>query len=197
MRARSVVDVRFGSTSPRRASRTALQLSVDQILERAIFGREIGVEPFQSGVLGVELLQTLQLRGAEAAVPRLPRVLGRGTDLRLAQELRDGRPARLSLRTATICASVNRLFFMPTLLAVPPHNAGHSSIRASTLQGPGGHLLNSLLALFTQQPTNTPKDRIVKQDAIGTPLAISDWVTDPEVQKTKAKGTIQAGTVLC
>jgi hypothetical protein len=34
-----------------------------------------------------------------------------------------GRPTSLPFKMATIWASVNRLFFMPTLLAVPPHSA--------------------------------------------------------------------------
>jgi hypothetical protein len=51
------------------------------------------------------------------------------------QQLRD-RPARLALlQMATIWASVNRLSFMPTLLAVPPHCARKASYHASTFSG--------------------------------------------------------------
>src|SRR5690606_23385578 len=83
-----------------------LELFLDQVLERVVPMRELGIHPLVLAELPLELLQPLQLRRLQPAVLRLPAVVGRRADPVLPPDLFTGTPASASFRIETICVSV-------------------------------------------------------------------------------------------
>lgn len=79
-------------TARRRVSQPALQFFCDQILHRRVLERQIGIHPLQPGVLGLELLDSFEVRGFHPAVLRLPLVVRRLRDPVLAAQLADAHP---------------------------------------------------------------------------------------------------------
>src|SRR5215813_7085799 len=79
-----------------RVSRTASPLSAQDILDGRILKRKLGVHPLQLGVLGLELLQPLQLGDRGPGVLRPPLKVRRLADVVLAEDLSDRHP-RLAL----------------------------------------------------------------------------------------------------
>jgi hypothetical protein len=87
---------RAASSSPdewrRPGVRRASELFFDQVLQRRIFERHIGVEPFELAVFQLQLLEALYVRGLQPAVFRFPFVVRCRTDPVLPPELVDGSP---------------------------------------------------------------------------------------------------------
>src|SRR5207247_8944836 len=77
-------------------SRTASPLSAQDVLDRRVLQREIRIHPLQLAVLGLELLQPLQLVDRGPRVLRAPLEVRRLADVVLPQGLGD-RDARLAL----------------------------------------------------------------------------------------------------
>src|SRR5690606_8959570 len=79
---------RPGTARPR-ASAPSLQFFCDQILHRGVVERQLGVHPLEPGVLRFQVLDTPQLGGLQAAVLRLPLVVGRNPDAGLPADVLD------------------------------------------------------------------------------------------------------------
>src|SRR5690606_33339321 len=79
------------STRYRAASRFCSGPTVfcDQILHRGVVERPLGVHPLEPGVLRFQVLDTPQLGGLQAAVLRLPLVVGRNADAGLPADVLD------------------------------------------------------------------------------------------------------------
>src|SRR5690606_29325427 len=82
---------RRGSARPR-ASAPALQFFCDQVLHRRVVQRQLGVHALEAAVLGLQLLDPLQVRGVHAAVLRLPLVVRRRADPGLPAQVLDRNP---------------------------------------------------------------------------------------------------------
>src|SRR5258705_7908277 len=77
-------------------SRTASPLSAQDVLDRRVLERELGIHPLQLRVLGLQLPQPLQLVDRGARVLRPPMEVGRLADIVLPEDL-DDRDPRLPL----------------------------------------------------------------------------------------------------
>src|SRR5690606_793483 len=75
--------------APPRASAPALQFFCDQILHRRVVERHLRVHALESGVLGLQLLDPLQVRCLHAAVLGLPLVVRGRTDAGLPADVLD------------------------------------------------------------------------------------------------------------
>src|SRR5512138_2052898 len=82
---------RRGSAPPR-ASAPALQFFCDQVLHRRVVQRQLGVHALEAAVLGLQLLDPLQVRGVHAAVFRLPLVVRRRANAGLPAQVLDRHP---------------------------------------------------------------------------------------------------------
>src|SRR5690606_25408231 len=71
---------------PPAASRTALQSSVQNVLDRRVLKRQICIHALELGVFRLALAQTLQRRTVYACVLRLPVVIRRRADPVLAHD---------------------------------------------------------------------------------------------------------------
>jgi hypothetical protein len=82
----------LGLRSPA-ASRAALQLATEDILDCRILEGQLGVHPLEFGVLRLQLPEALQLGDRRTPVLRLPGEESRPADAMLADHLRDRHPA--------------------------------------------------------------------------------------------------------
>src|SRR5262249_27575494 len=78
------------------ASRPASQLSLEDVLDRHVLQRELGIHPLQLRVLTLELLDALELGDRGARILRAPQEVGRSADAVAAQQVRHRDP-RLTL----------------------------------------------------------------------------------------------------
>src|SRR5262245_11988503 len=107
-----------------RSLAAVLQLSLEDVLDRGVLQRDLGVHALQGRVLALELLDALQLGDRRPGVPRAPQEISRPTDAVATQQVRHRDPRLTFLqdrddlppRTATSASS------LPDQLTAGEHN---------------------------------------------------------------------------
>lgn len=75
--------------APPRACALALEFFAIRSLHRRVVERQLGINPLEIGVLGLQLLDPSKLGGLQASLLALPLVVGRRTDADLATDVFD------------------------------------------------------------------------------------------------------------
>src|SRR5262252_5624042 len=111
-------------------SRTASPLSAQDVLDRRILEGELGVHPFELGVLRLELLQPLELGHRRSRVLRPPLKVRRLADVVLPEDLGD-----LDARLPLLQDLDDLAFREPRLSHGHLLGPGKSTVKVSTSRG--------------------------------------------------------------